>query len=59
MWIFAGFVVLAAVAWYWLRKIARALLAMGAVHEATVNRAASLRGDPPVTTEASAKHIFD
>lgn len=58
MWTFLGLTLVAGVLWYWLRRIWRSLQAMGAVHEATVNRAAKLRGDDPVTNDIDARRIF-
>jgi hypothetical protein len=58
LWIFAGLVFIGAVLWYWLRKIARALAATGAVQEAALNRAATNRGDRPISDDVDTRAIF-
>jgi hypothetical protein len=63
MGIFLGVVVgcciIAAVLWYWLRLIARGIAATGAVLEATVNRAAKIRGDNPVSDDIDMRRVFN
>lgn len=58
MWTFAGLLVVAAVLWYWLRWIARSLAATGSVIEAALNRAATNRGERPITDDIDPKSIF-
>lgn len=63
MWIaavsvFAGLLFVGAVLWYWLRKIFRSLQGTGAVIEATVNRAATIRGDAPVSDDIDTRFIY-
>jgi len=58
MWTFAGLVFIGAVLWYWLRRIFRSLQTLSAIHEATVNRAAKLRGDTPVSDDIDMTRIY-
>lgn len=57
-WIFLGLMFIGAVLWYWLRKISRGVTAGGAVIEAALNRAATNRGEPPVSDDVDTKAIF-
>lgn len=58
MWTFLGLVVVAGVLWYWLRRIARSLIATGAVIEASLNRAAVQRGETPISDQIDTRSIF-
>lgn len=51
MWTFAGLLVIAAVLWFWLRKLTRVNAATCAVIEAGLNRAAVNRGEKPVSDD--------
>lgn len=55
---FLGCCVIAAVLWYWLRRIARTLLATGAVQEAAYNRAARNKGDTPISDDIDTRTLF-
>lgn len=56
--VFLGCCVIAGVLWYWLRKLVRVMAATGAVHEAALNRAATNRGDRPISDDVKASDIF-
>lgn len=55
MWFFAGCLFVGAVLWYWLRRVARILDAVGVVFEATINRTLSKRGEPPIVSDEDAR----
>lgn len=55
---FLGCCVIATVVGYWLRKIFRSLQGMGAIHEAALNRAATNRGDRPISEDVDTKSIY-
>lgn len=46
------------VLWYWLRKITRALAVTGAVQAAAADRAATARGEPPVTGDINVDSVM-
>lgn len=53
-----GCCVVAAVLWYWLRRIFRTLAGTGAVLEAGLNRAAVNRGDRPISEDVDVTTII-
>ena len=55
---FLGCCTIALVLWFWLRRIARGIIAFGAVVEATVNRAAKIRGDKPVSDDIDVHTLY-
>ena len=55
---FAGLLVIAVVLWFWLRRISRAHFALLAVVEATINRALSRHGEPPIISKSEADEMF-
>lgn len=54
----ASILVLAAVLWIWLGRIARAIALFGHVMEKALNRVAERNGEPPVTTADDAKDFM-
>jgi hypothetical protein len=55
---FLGCCVIAAVVGYWLRRCARGLAVLCAIHEAALNRAATNRGDRPISEDIDTTRIF-
>lgn len=43
---------------YWLRRIARVLAVTGAVQSAAADRAAKMRGEPPVTEDINVDSVI-
>lgn len=58
VWTFFGLLCVAAVLWYWLRRIFRSLQGMGAVHEAALNRAATNRGESKISDDVDTTRIY-
>lgn len=54
----ASILVLAAVLWVWLRRIALAIALFGHIMEKALNRVAERNGEPPVTTAEDAKDFM-
>lgn len=46
-----GLLVVAAVLWYWLRRLTRAVVALMAIIEASVNRVAQKNGESPIIND--------
>lgn len=55
---FLGSCVIAAVLWYWLRRLFRSHQVLTAMIEAGLNRASTNRGDRPISDDVDTKRIF-